>query len=100
VHEIVTDASALAGTTLSLYNLAPTGKEVVAALERVKGSKPEIVEFTEAQYQAALDKGPGEAIGAALTRKWGTGQVFKGKVVTSVDGYEQKSLDEVLKQYA
>lgn len=99
VNELVSSAKSLADTTLSLYNLEPTGEEVYAALERVNGKAPSIVPLTEEQYQEELEKGPGSAIGAALTKKWGVGQDFKGQVVKTTEGYEQLSLEEYFKQY-
>lgn len=100
VTELVTDIDQLAqlpGTTLNIYDFAPTGQEIVDVLTKIHGKPTEQIEVSDKDNEEQL-QGP-RAIGAAIFKKWGDnnwGDIPK----TEVDGWIGKEFAEIVNEWA
>ena len=96
--------STLAGRSIGLIELNPTGHEIAAALEAKHGSKPSITYFTvdevEAQQAAIIktDKTDNmKVLPATLHIKIAKGEPGVGKDVYEVPGYKKKTIFDLIK---
>ncbi|WWD10219.1 hypothetical protein V865_008353 [Kwoniella europaea PYCC6329] len=101
LSQLVQSPSKIANKTITLYDYAPTGQEIVDALSKVNNKPAEVVEYTEKRYEED-QKDTFPAIAAGIRKRWGTnqwdneeGQVEK----VEVEGWKGESLEELVKRY-
>ncbi|WVQ74179.1 hypothetical protein IAR50_003773 [Cryptococcus sp. DSM 104548] len=100
VAQLITSPSSLAklpNTVPNFYDLAPTGNQLVSALEKVNGSAPETYELKEEEYKERFGD-LFSAIGAVLFRRWGEGD-WREPPRTEVEGWEEESIDDVVEAW-
>ncbi|WVW83155.1 hypothetical protein I302_105173 [Kwoniella bestiolae CBS 10118] len=84
----------LAGQTYQVYDYQPTGQELIDVLTKLNGSKPQITQFTEKEYQEGI-KVPGVgAILSAIKAKWGDDNWGPERNLPEFKDWQTKSLEE------
>lgn len=63
----------LPGSQYTVTEAEWTGQEIVDALEKANGSKPEIEKITDDEINAAIQQGEYAALSAGIQKKWGKG---------------------------
>ncbi|WVW83156.1 hypothetical protein I302_105174 [Kwoniella bestiolae CBS 10118] len=89
--------SAIAGKTIALYDLQPTGQEIIDVLTKIHGKPTKVTDYTDEQYE----KDMGDlvsAISASVKLKWGDNSWAKEEKV-EVDGWKNKSFEELTRAF-
>ncbi|KAK6902858.1 hypothetical protein I203_108118 [Kwoniella mangroviensis CBS 8507] len=102
LSQLVQSPSKIANKTITLYDYAPTGQEIVDILSKINNKPADVVEYTDERYEED-QKDTFAAIAAGIRKRWGTnewnneeGQVEK----VEVEGWKGESLGELVKRYA
>lgn len=97
-----TPVSRIRDRAIALTELAPTGGDIAAVLEKKNGTSPEIfthsLEKVEQEIEDGLRDGSLFTLSWYCRKIWGTGQQNRmiGKDAWEVEGYTKTSLDDLI----
>ncbi|WRT67070.1 uncharacterized protein IL334_004036 [Kwoniella shivajii] len=91
------DPSRIAGKTITLYDIALTGQEIVDVLTVIHGSPTEVAKFTEEEYQRDLKDFSG-SIGAGVKKRWVENDWRVGEKV-EIEGYTHVSFEDITRKW-
>jgi hypothetical protein len=78
------------------YDYEPTGDEIVAAFTKLHGAAPKVVEYTDADYEKAIDAGGMGASPAVYRRSWSSGVWnWRGERL----GEQKRNFEQVAKEF-
>ncbi|OCF36541.1 hypothetical protein I317_00718 [Kwoniella heveanensis CBS 569] len=91
VAQLVTKPDTLPNQTFQVFDLTPTGQDIVDTLTKIHGKPAQIVQYTDEDYHKGITEG--FAIGAALQDKWGSDR-WGASDRPEIKGWEYKSFEE------
>ncbi|WVR05125.1 hypothetical protein IAU60_002137 [Kwoniella sp. DSM 27419] len=94
VAHLAASPAKIANATIQLYDVAPTGQEIVDTLTKVHGKATTIDSYSEEQFKQDIEGSA--AIPAALKGKWGDNTWGEGNR-PQIEGWTDKSFEELVK---
>ncbi|WVF72249.1 hypothetical protein IAT40_007061 [Kwoniella sp. CBS 6097] len=95
VAQLVTKPDNLPNQTIQVFDLEPTGQDIIDTLTKIHGKPTEIIKFTDDDYHKGITEG--FAIGAALKNKWGSDR-WGASERPEIKGWEYKSFEDHVKK--
>ncbi|WVQ94143.1 hypothetical protein IAU59_001221 [Kwoniella sp. CBS 9459] len=94
VTQLILKPEDLDGKVFQLYDLAPTGQDIIDVLTKSHGRPTNISHYTEKEYREAI-KQRKDMLKAGVHRKWGDGDWGPSKRV-EVDGWQGPDIAQVV----
>ncbi|WVF66516.1 hypothetical protein IAT40_001256 [Kwoniella sp. CBS 6097] len=97
VTQLILNPTKIVGKLFQLYDLAPTGQDIIDVLTKYHGAPTHIHHYTEEEYREAI-KHRKDMLKAGVHRKWGDGDWGPSERV-EVDGWKGPDIEELVHQW-
>ncbi|OCF34911.1 hypothetical protein I317_05160 [Kwoniella heveanensis CBS 569] len=94
VTQLIQKPASLDGKVFQLYDLAPTGQDIVDILTKCHGSPTHINHYTEEEYKRAITERK-DMLKAGVHRKWGDGDWGPSERLV-VDGWQGLTIEQLI----
>jgi hypothetical protein len=89
----------LPNSSFSLVEIPFSSQDLIALFTKLhSGQEPTIVKYTEEDYQRGLKQGFFDAMGAASKKGLAVGVKWPGEIVSGFPGWQERTLEDYLKE--